>query len=104
MSRVSAQRGLVPARSCGLAERYGATFGVVECVCPDIAVHRSRLEGRRRDIPGWYELDRDRVVQGRQAYEPLRGPKVVIDVADRLDDNVSLALAHLAEMRLPDSG
>ena len=83
----------------GLAERYGATFGVVECVCPDIELHRSRVEGRRRDIPGWYELDWDRVVQGRQAYDPLRGPKVVIDAADRLDDNVSLVLAHLAELR-----
>lgn len=93
------------AEPCGewreLAERHGATFGVVECVCSDIELHRARVEGRRRDIPGWYELDWVRVLRGREAYRPLDGPKVVVDAADRLDDNVSLALAHLAGLRLP---
>lgn len=60
-----------------------------------------QVEGRRRDIPGWYELDWVRVLRGREAYRPLDGPKVVVDAADRLDDNVSLALAHLAGLRLP---
>ncbi len=40
-----------------LAARYGAAFGVVECFCSDETVHRSRVKCRKRNIPGWYELD-----------------------------------------------
>lgn len=72
----------------GLAERHGARFGVVECVCSDIDVHRSRVEGRRRDIPGWYELDWDQVVRGRELYTPLEQPKVVLDAVDSPTDNL----------------
>ena len=31
-----------------LADRYGASFSVVECVCSDVDVHRARVEGRAR--------------------------------------------------------
>ena len=62
-----------------LAGDYAATLAVVECICSDIDVHRSRVDGRQRQIPGWYELDWDHVERGRQLYEPLPGPKVVID-------------------------
>lgn len=71
-----------------LAERCGAKFGVVECVCSDIGLHRSRVEGRRREIPGWYELDWEHVARGREAYEPLAEPKLVLDAADSADDNL----------------
>jgi predicted kinase len=40
-----------------LAERYGADRRVIECICSDEAVHRSRLAGRKRNIPGWHELE-----------------------------------------------
>lgn len=36
-----------------VAESLGAGFVGVECVCSDPAVHRSRIEGRDRGIPGW---------------------------------------------------
>ena len=71
-----------------LAERLGARFGVVECICSDVAVHRTRLEGRRRDIPGWYELTWEGASRGREAYRPLDEPKVVVDAIDSLDQNV----------------
>lgn len=71
-----------------LAQRYGAKFAVVECICSDIGLHRSRVEGRRREIPGWYELDWEHVARGREAYEPLAEPKLVLDAADSADDNL----------------
>lgn len=80
-----------------LARRYGASFAVVECVCSDIDVHRSRVEGRSRDIPGWYELTWDRVERGRRLYEPLCGPKVVIDALDPPAANLRQVLRHLRE-------
>jgi predicted kinase len=36
-----------------LAAEHGARLRVIECVCTDEVVHRRRLEGRQRGIPGW---------------------------------------------------
>ncbi len=84
-----------------LADDYAATFAVVECICSDIDVHRSRVDGRQRQIPGWYELDWDHVERGRQLYEPLPDPKVVIDAVHSVDDNLRDVHKHLADRRLP---
>jgi predicted kinase len=40
-----------------LAGRYEADFRVIECICSDEALHRSRLKGRKRNIPGWHALE-----------------------------------------------
>ena len=85
-----------------LAERHGAGFAVVECVCSDAAVHRGRVEGRRRGIPGWYELTWEAVERGRRRYEPLAGPKVVVDAIDPLAHNLEVVLRHLGGG--PDGG
>ena len=53
-----------------LAARCGARFRVIECVCSDEHVHRARIEGRDRDIPGWYELEWEKVRLGRERYVP----------------------------------
>jgi predicted kinase len=78
-----------------LAESYGACFSVVECVCSDVEVHRSRVDGRSRDIPGWYELIWEHVERGRRSYEPLREPKLVIDAVDDLDENLERVRQYL---------
>jgi predicted kinase len=75
-----------------LAQRYGANFSVVECICSDAAVHRERVEGRQRNIPGWYELTWERVQQGRAAYPPLPDPKLTLDSIDPLESNVETAM------------
>lgn len=79
-----------------LARRYGGRFGVVECVCSDLDVHRARVEGRRRGIPGWYELDWGRVLAGRQRYRPLDGPKVTVDAVRPVAENLDRARRWLA--------
>jgi predicted kinase len=78
-----------------LAARQGARFAVVECICSDVAVHRSRIEGRRREIPGWYELTWEGVGRSRDAYRPLAEPKVVLDAVDPVDDNLGVARRYL---------
>ena len=78
-----------------LAAAHRARFAVIECVCSDEAVHRERVEGRRRGIPGWYELDWDRVAAGRRRYEPLAEPKVVIDAVEPLESNLARVRAWL---------
>jgi predicted kinase len=79
-----------------LATGYGAGFAVVECVCSDIALHRRRVEGRVREIPGWYELRWESVERGRELYEPLAEPKVAIDAVHPVRDNLRAVLDHLA--------
>lgn len=114
MSRVAEQQ-LRSARSCildlvareeprrewaQLASTYGASFAVIECVCSDIDVHRSRVNGRRREIPGWYELEWERVEHGRRLYEPLDEPKVLIDAVRPLPENLRSVMRHLEAVRL----
>jgi predicted kinase len=71
-----------------LAERHGVAFRVVECVCSDEALHRRRLEGRRRGIPGWYEVDWAEVERVRAGYEPWRDERLVLDAARPLAENL----------------
>ena len=73
----------------GLASRYGARFAVVECVCSDLDTHRHRVDGRRRDIPGWYELTWDDVRLGRERYRPLDEPKVRVDAVRPVEENLA---------------
>lgn len=80
-----------------LARRYGASFAVVECVCTDEEVHRSRIEGRDREIPGWYELDWEQVATGRERYEPLAEPKLVLDATAPAEANLAAAIEWLTE-------
>jgi predicted kinase len=74
-----------------LAEGYGARFSVIECRCSDEETHRSRIEGRQRNIPGWYE----RVALGRSLYPPVSEPKLLLDAVDPLTENVASALAYV---------
>lgn len=80
-----------------LAGRYGAELVVIEVVCSDAAVHRARVEARRRDIPGMPELTWARVEARRTEFEPWRDPRLVLDSC-ALDEDamVARALAHLA--------
>ena len=47
-----------------LAERAGVELAVIECVCSDVQLHRSRLEGRDRGLafpePSWADVERRR--------------------------------------------
>ena len=65
--------------------------------CRDATVHRSRVEGRRRGIPGWYELDWERVQRARDAWVPVADPDLVLDVGARVPQN----LDHLRSLLGP---
>lgn len=67
-----------------LAARSASTLVVFECVVPDRAEHRRRVEARRPDLPGqsvptWAEVTgRDYVPWD----EERDGPRVVVDMTD----------------------
>lgn len=79
-----------------MAMRLSASFHVVECICSDIDLHRARLEGRERGIPGWYELSWSDALRTRESYVPLEGPKLVLDAAGDLAANIAKARAYVA--------
>jgi hypothetical protein len=79
----------------GLATRYNASFSVIECTCADIDIHRSRVEGRQRNIPDWYELPWERVARGRELYPLLSAPKLALDAGVPLRANVTAAMEYV---------
>jgi predicted kinase len=70
-----------------LASSHGAKFAVIECRCSDESIHRSRVEARDRDIPGWYEMTWEWVERGRRLYVPLDGPKFELDAVQTVQAN-----------------
>lgn len=70
------------------ARQFHAKLIVVECVCGDEGLHRRRLEGRQRGIPGWHEVGWDHVLRMREEFPPLRSPDLIVDAVNRLEDNV----------------
>lgn len=77
-----------------LAQRYGADWLVVECVCSDDAVHRSRLNTRERNIPGWHELTWEDVEKVKRYYQSWDEEHLILDMVDPLDENISRIISY----------
>jgi hypothetical protein len=70
-----------------VATEEGASSLVVMTTCGDAELHRSRVEGRQRQIPGWYELDWDHVARARSGWDPPGGVDLVLEAGDPLEHN-----------------
>lgn len=70
---------------------------VVTTGCSDADVHRARVEGRDRGIPGWHELEWSDVAAARERWEPPPDADLHLDAADPLASNVD-RLRHLLAM------
>jgi predicted kinase len=79
-----------------IIERHGGTLLVVQCVCSDETVHRRRLEGRVRGIPGWHEVGWDHVERIRAELRPVSDPQLIIDAVEPVEDNLARVRALLA--------
>jgi predicted kinase len=77
------------------AADHGAGLRVVHCVCTDPGLHRQRVTGRRRGIPGWHEIDWDHVQRMRQEFPPPSSPTLTVDAVDPLARNLQLVLDHV---------
>ena len=67
-----------------LAKEAGVRLFVIMTECSDVELHRSRIEGRERGIPGWYELDWSHVEQSRQSWDPNMAVDLKVDSAKPL--------------------
>jgi predicted kinase len=78
------------------ADRFGARLHVIECVCSDEALHRSRIEGRVRGIPGWHEVGWDHVERMRAEFAPPTFDRMTVDAVEPVEDNFRRVLEYLA--------
>jgi predicted kinase len=78
-----------------LAEELQADRFVIECICSDQEIHRSRLSGRTRNIPGWPELQWTDVERVRGYFEPWSEDRLVLDSVDPISCNVAKAIRYV---------
>jgi predicted kinase len=78
-----------------LALQYSAQWRVVECVCSDEALHRTRLGSRQRNIPNWPELAWSDVERVKAYYAPWDEERLVVDAVQPFDSNLQAVLAYL---------
>jgi predicted kinase len=81
-----------------VARQEGARSLVVLTGCRDAELHRSRVEGRRRLIPDWYELDWDHVERARGSWVPPGDVDLVLEAADPVEDNARRVQALLTPL------
>lgn len=82
-----------------LATAAGATFMAVVCVCSDPALHRQRVEGRQRGIPGWADAGEWSNVTSRLADFPPWPGSARVDTALPLRTCVAQVLEALSARR-----
>jgi hypothetical protein len=83
-----------------LAHEERAPSFVVMTQCSDPELHRSRIEGRQRGIPGWYELDWPHVMRARSDWEPPDDVDVVLEAVTTVAQNAASLRNALSEWRL----
>ena len=89
-----AGRQSIRARWRQLANQYDAEWRVIECICSDENLHRSRLHDRQRGIPGWHELQWADVEKAKQMYQPWQEEHLVLDMVDAASENIFKARAY----------
>lgn len=78
------------------AARFPARWYLIECVCSDEVIHRERIEGRIRGIPGWHEVGWDFVERMRAELPPLTVDRLTVDAMEPAADNLRRVLDYLA--------
>ena len=81
-----------------VAAEEGAPSLVVMTRCADPDVHRARVEGRRRHIPNWYELEWDHVQRSRTSWVAPGDVDLVLEATDPVDANADTLRGVIASM------
>ncbi len=79
------------------AAEAGVTCFPIEVVCSDDDAHRSRLEGRRRDLEPYPALTWEAVLERRRETESWTFDRLVLDSVRAVDENVARAIEHLTK-------
>jgi predicted kinase len=87
---------LVATRS--VVEAHAPVVVVATC-CSDRELHRQRIIRRRRDIPGWDELDWDHVEAHLSEWVPPAGADLHLDTSSSLETNIVMVTELLERAR-----
>jgi predicted kinase len=79
-----------------LASTQGAAWRVIECVCSDNEMHRSRLEGRKRNIHGWKLSSWEEVERVRGYFMPWQEEHLTVDAMATFGENIDAVLTYLS--------
>jgi hypothetical protein len=88
---------IVRCRDVAADERARLVLVMTECL--DATVHRSRVAGRQRGIPDWYELDWDHVQRARDTWVPVADPDLVLSAGAPVPQNLDLLRSLLDHAR-----
>jgi predicted kinase len=78
------------------AASFSARLFLIECICSDEVIHRARIEGRIRGIPGWHEVGWDHVERMRAEVDALTVPRLTIDAIEPVADNLRRVLEYIS--------
>ena len=67
------------------ARSESARMVLIATQCSNVLVHRSRIEGRQRLIPNWYELDWNQVEQSLASWDQPLDADLHLDTAEAWD-------------------
>jgi predicted kinase len=79
-----------------VAARFSARWYLIECICSDEVIHRGRVEGRIRGIPGWHEIGWDFVERMRAELSLLPALRLTIDAMEPVADNLRRVLDYIS--------
>jgi predicted kinase len=79
-----------------VTDHFRARLYIIECVCSDEAVHRARIEGRVRGIPGWHEIGWDHVERMRAETTPPTVDRLTVDAIEPVENNFRRVLEYIA--------
>jgi predicted kinase len=72
------------------AQREDSRFVMIATQCSDRALHRSRIEGRQRSIPNWYEVGWSSVERSLEVWEQPEAADLYLDAADSWEGNAAM--------------
>jgi predicted kinase len=79
---------------------HRAACVVVSTTCSEAGLHRSRIEGRTRAIPGWYELTWEDALRVLVGWTPPTDADLMLDATDSIDDNSRTLRSRLRSARV----
>jgi predicted kinase len=82
-----------------LAREFQTPSLVALTVCDDLAVQRERVEGRRREIPGWHELTWAEVARTRREWTPPADVDLVLDSTQPISGNIEAVTRAATRLR-----
>jgi hypothetical protein len=86
------------AQCAAVAASESARLVVVSTRCSDRQLHQSRVEGREREIPNWYELTWDRVEPALDTWAEPEQADLRLDSTDPWDETRARLAAYFSSL------